>query len=457
MEQTKEVQQENKMGTMKINALLLSMSVPMMISMLVQALYNVVDSIFVSKIDEYALTAVSLAFPMQALVIAMAAGTGVGVNALLSKRLGERRFEDANRTANISVTIAAAEYLVFLVIGIVFAEPFFAVQTEIAEIVSYGKSYMSICMICSIGMFGQMCMERLLQATGRTFWSMVTQLTGAIINLILDPILIFGLIGAPKLGIAGAAIATVTGQICAMILAFILNCRVNEEIQFQIKMMKPQGAIVKEIFIVAIPSILMQSMGSVMVFLMNKILMGFTSTAAAVFGVYFKLQSFVFMPVFGLNNGLIPIVAYNYGAGYKDRIKSTMKYGAIYAVSIMAVGLILAELIPGPMLMLFNASENMLAIGIPALRIICLSFVFAGVGIVGSGVFQGLGKSIYSLYVSVARQLVVLIPVAYLLSLTGNLNLVWLAFPIAETVSIIITLWGLRKVMGHLDKCFPDN
>lgn len=457
MEQTKEVQQENKMGTMKINALLLSMSVPMMISMLVQALYNVVDSIFVSKIDEYALTAVSLAFPMQALVIAMAAGTGVGVNALLSKRLGERRFEDANRTANISVTIAAVEYLVFLVIGIVFAEPFFAVQTEIAEIVSYGKSYMSICMICSIGMFGQMCMERLLQATGRTFWSMVTQLTGAIINLILDPILIFGLIGAPKLGIAGAAIATVTGQICAMILAFILNCRVNEEIQFQIKMMKPQGAIVKEIFIVAIPSILMQSMGSVMVFLMNKILMGFTSTAAAVFGVYFKLQSFVFMPVFGLNNGLIPIVAYNYGAGYKDRIKSTMKYGAIYAVSIMAVGLVLAELIPGPMLMLFNASENMLAIGIPALRIICLSFVFAGVGIVGSGVFQGLGKSIYSLYVSVARQLVVLIPVAYLLSLTGNLNLVWLAFPIAETVSIIITLWGLRKVMGHLDKCFPDN
>jgi len=457
MEQTKEVQQENKMGTMKINALLLSMSVPMMISMLVQALYNVVDSIFVSKIDEYALTAVSLAFPMQALVIAMAAGTGVGVNALLSKRLGERRFEDANRTANISVTIAAVEYLVFLVIGIVFAEPFFAVQTEIAEIVSYGKSYMSICMICSIGMFGQMCMERLLQATGRTFWSMVTQLTGAIINLILDPILIFGLIGAPKLGIAGAAIATVTGQICAMILAFILNCRVNEEIQFQIKMMKPQGAIVKEIFVVAIPSILMQSMGSVMVFLMNKILMGFTSTAAAVFGVYFKLQSFVFMPVFGLNNGLIPIVAYNYGAGYKDRIKSTMKYGAIYAVSIMAVGLILAELIPGPMLMLFNASENMLAIGIPALRIICLSFVFAGVGIVGSGVFQGLGKSIYSLYVSVARQLVVLIPVAYLLSLTGNLNLVWLAFPIAETVSIIITLWGLRKVMGHLDKCFPDN
>lgn len=457
MEQTKEMHQENKMGTMGVNALLLNMSVPMMISMLVQALYNVVDSIFVAKIDEYALTAVSLAFPMQSLMIAMAAGTGVGVNALLSKRLGEKRFEDANRTANISVTIAMVEYLAFLVIGVCFAGPFFAVQTEIPEIVSYGKSYMTICMTCSFGMFGQMCMERLLQATGRTFWSMVTQMTGAVINLILDPVLIFGLLGAPKLGIAGAAIATVTGQICAMILAFVLNCRVNEEVVFRLEMMKPQGAIVKEIFLVGIPSILMQSMGSVMVFLMNKILMGFTSTAAAVFGVYFKLQSFVFMPVFGLNNGLIPIVAYNYGAGHKNRIKRTLIYGMIYAVSIMLVGLILAEIIPGPMLRLFNASENMMAIGIPALRIICISFVFAGFCIVSSGVFQGLGKSMYSLYVSVARQLVVLIPVAYLLSLTGNLNLVWLAFPIAESVSILITFWGLRRVMRHLDDCFPEN
>ena len=457
MEQTKERHQENKMGTMGVNALLLSMSVPMMISMLVQALYNVVDSIFVAKIDEYALTAVSLAFPMQSLMIAMAAGTGVGVNALLSKRLGEKRFEDANRTANISVTVALVEYLVFLVIGVCFAGPFFAVQTEIPEIVSYGKSYMMICMTCSFGMFGQMCMERLLQATGRTFWSMVTQMTGAVINLILDPVLIFGLLGAPKLGIAGAAIATVAGQICAMILAFVLNCLVNEEVRFRLSLMKPQGAIVKEIFIVGVPSILMQSMGSVMVFLMNKILMGFTSTAAAVFGVYFKLQSFVFMPVFGLNNGLIPIVAYNYGAGHKDRIKKTMKYGMMYAVSIMLAGLIVAEIIPGPLLRLFNASENMLEIGIPALRIICISFVFAGFCIVSSGVFQGLGKSMYSLYVSVARQLVVLIPVAYLLSLTGNLNLVWLAFPIAEIVSILITLWGLRRVMKHLDECFPDD
>lgn len=242
-----------------------------------------------------------------------------------------------------------------------------------------------------------------------------------------------------------------------MILAFVLNCLVNEEIHFQIRQMKPQAAVVKEIFIVGVPSILMQSIGSVMVFLMNKILMGFTSTAAAVFGVYFKLQSFVFMPVFGLNNGLIPIVAYNYGAGHKDRIKKTLKYGMIYAVSIMLVGLILAEIIPGPMLRLFNASENMMAIGIPALRIICISFVFAGFCIVSSGVFQGLGKSMYSLYVSVARQLVVLIPVAYLLSLTGNLTLVWLAFPIAEIASILITLWGLRKVMGHLDECFRDE
>lgn len=445
-------QQENKMGTMGVNRLLLGMSVPMMVSMLVQALYNIIDSIFVSRIDEYALTAVSLAFPMQSLMIAVAVGTGVGVNALLSKRLGEKRFEEANRTANISITIAAIEYLAFLAIGFFLSGPFFEAQTDIVEIAAYGKSYLSICMMCSFGMFGQMCMERLLQATGRTIWSMCTQLLGAVINIILDPVLIFGLCGAPKLGIAGAAVATVIGQICAMLLATLLNCLVNKDISFRFKMMKPCREIVTEVFAVGIPSILMQSIGSVMVFLMNRILLGFSSTAAAVFGVYFKLQSFVFMPVFGLNNGLIPIVAYNYGAAKKDRIKKAMKYAMVYAVSIMLIGLIMAELIPGPMLKLFDASDNMLAIGIPALRIICISFIFAGFCIVSSGVFQGLGKSMYSLYVSVTRQLVVLIPVAYLLSLTGNLNLVWLSFPIAEIGSVGITLWGLHKVMGHLDE-----
>ena len=452
MEKEQSKARENKMGTLPVNRLLIEMSVPMMISMLVQACYNIVDSIFVAKIDEYALTAVSLVFPMQSLAIAVAAGTGVGVNALLSKRLGEKRFEEADQTANTAIVIAALEYLIFLVIGAFFSETFFAVQTDIPEIIAYGKSYMSICMMLSMGMFGQFCFERLLQATGKTVYSMITQMTGAVINLILDPVLIFGLIGFPKLGIAGAAIATVTGQIVAMFVALYLNLHVNKELHFSWKKLRLKKEVLKPVFIVGVPSILMQSIGSVMVFLMNKILMGFTSTATAVFGVYFKLQSFIFLPVFGLNNGLIPIVAYNYGAGHKDRIKKTMKLGVIYAVSIMLIGLIVAELIPGTLLKMFNASDKLLEIGIPAIRIICSHFVLAGFSIVASGVFQGLGKSVYSLIVSVTRQLVVLIPVAFLLSLTGILDLVWLSFPIAELVSLMITLICLRRVMRHLDE-----
>lgn len=452
MEKEQSKARENKMGTLPVNRLLIEMSVPMMISMLVQACYNIVDSIFVAKIDEYALTAVSLVFPVQSLAIAVAAGTGVGVNALLSKRLGEKRFEEADQTANTAIVIAGLEYLIFLVIGTFFSETFFAVQTDIPEIIAYGKSYMSICMMFSMGMFGQFCFERLLQATGKTVYSMITQMTGAVINLILDPVLIFGLIGFPKLGIAGAAIATVTGQIIAMFVALYLNLHVNKELHFSWKKLRLKKEVLKPVFIVGVPSILMQSIGSVMVFLMNKILMGFTSTATAVFGVYFKLQSFIFMPVFGLNNGLIPIVAYNYGAGHKDRIKKTMKLGMIYAVTIMLIGLIMAELIPGTLLKMFNASDKLLEIGIPAIRIICSHFVIAGFSIVASGVFQGLGKSVYSLIVSVTRQLVVLIPVAFLLSLTGILDLVWLSFPIAELVSLMITLICLRRVMRHLDE-----
>lgn len=452
MEKEQSKARENKMGTLPVNRLLIEMSVPMMISMLVQACYNIVDSIFVAKIDEYALTAVSLVFPVQSLAIAVAAGTGVGVNALLSKRLGEKRFEEADQTANTAIVIAGLEYLIFLVIGTFFSETFFAVQTDIPEIIAYGKSYMSICMMFSMGMFGQFCFERLLQATGKTVYSMITQMTGAVINLILDPVLIFGLIGFPKLGIAGAAIATVTGQIIAMFVALYLNLHVNKELHFSWKKLRLKKEVLKPVFIVGVPSILMQSIGSVMVFLMNKILMGFTSTATAVFGVYFKLQSFIFMPVFGMNNGLIPIVAYNYGAGHKDRIKKTMKLGMIYAVTIMLIGLIVAELIPGTLLKMFNASDKLLEIGIPAIRIICSHFVIAGFSIVASGVFQGLGKSVYSLIVSVTRQLVVLIPVAFLLSLTGILDLVWLSFPIAELVSLMITLICLRRVMRHLDE-----
>lgn len=449
--------QENKMGIMPVNRLLLTMSVPMMVSMLVQALYNIVDSIFVSRIAEEALTAVSLVFPMQTIMIAVGAGTGIGVNALLSKRLGERRFEDANKTANIAIVIAFCEYLAFMLIGVFASEFFFAVQTDETQIIAYGKSYMSICLTMSFGLFGQFCFEKLLQSTGRTFHTMITQACGAIINIIMDPILIFGMFGFPKMGIAGAAAATVAGQIFAMLLALFFNVKMNSEIKLGFRYMKPEAAIVREIFAVGIPSILMQSISSVMVFLFNKILLGFSSTAAAVLGVYFKLQSFVFMPVFGLNNGVIPIVAYNYGAGHKDRILKTMRLGMMYAVGIMAIGTLLAELIPGPMLRLFDASDTMLEIGIPALRIICTCFVFAGFSIVAAGTFQALGKSIYSLVVSLIRQMGVLIPVAYALSLTGKLELVWLAFPIAEIAAIFVTLFMLRHMTGFLNQMFGTD
>lgn len=449
--------QENKMGIMPVNRLLLTMSVPMMVSMLVQALYNIVDSIFVSRIEEEALTAVSLVFPMQTIMIAVGAGTGIGVNALLSKRLGEKRFEDANKTANISIVIAFCEYLVFMLIGVIASEFFFAVQTDEARIIGYGKSYMSICLTMSFGLFGQFCFEKLLQSTGRTFHTMITQACGAIINIIMDPILIFGMFGFPEMGIAGAAVATVAGQIFAMLLALLFNLKMNREIKLGFRYMKPEAAIVREIFAVGIPSILMQSISSVMVFLFNKILLGFSSTAAAVLGVYFKLQSFVFMPVFGLNNGVIPIVAYNYGAGHKDRILKTMRLGMMYAVGIMAIGTLLAEVIPGPMLRLFDASDTMLEIGIPALRIICTCFVFAGFSIVAAGTFQALGKSIYSLVVSLIRQMGVLIPVAYALSLTGKLELVWLAFPIAEIAAIFVTLFMLRHMTRFLNQMFGTD
>lgn len=450
--QKMEVQTENKMGTMPVNKLLVNISLPMVVSMLVQALYNIVDSIFVAQIDEYALTAVSLAFPLQNFMIAVAAGTGVGVNALLSKRLGEKRFKEADLTANNSVFLALCNYLLFLLIGIFFSGIYFRMQTDIPEIIEYGKIYMFLCTALSFGLFGQFCFERLLQATGRTVCTMITQTTGAVLNLIFDPILIFGLFGFPKLGIAGAAIATVFGQIVAMLFGFYYNKKKNTEIRLSVRQIKPDGKTLKQVYEVAVPAILMQSIGSVMTFFMNKILMGFTSTAAAVFGVYFKLQSFIFMPVFGMNNGLIPIVAYNFGAGHKERILKVTKSSSIAAVVIMLCGLLTAELIPGQLLLLFNASEQMLKIGIPALRILCLCYVFAGVSVVASGVFQGLGKGVYSLVLSVIRQLVILIPAAYLLSLTGNVTAVWFAFPIAEIAALLIAVIYLRNIIKNLDQ-----
>lgn len=452
-----ELQKENKMGTMPVNKLLINMSLPMVVSMLVQALYNIVDSIFVAQINEYALTAVSLAFPIQNFMIAVGAGTGVGVNALLSRRLGEQRFKEANKTANNSVFLAVCSYLAFLVIGIFLSEPYFRMQTDIPEIIEYGKIYLVICTIFSFGMFGQFCFERLLQSTGRTVCTMVTQTTGAIINIIFDPILIFGLFGFPKMGIAGAAAATVFGQIVAMIFALIMNMKKNDDVKLTAAgVLHPDKNTVREIYSVGIPSILMQSIGSVMIFFMNKILMNFNSTATAVFGIYFKLQSFVFMPVFGLNNGLIPIVAYNFGAGKKDRIIKAVKSSMAVAVGFMAVGLLVAEVIPGELLKMFNASDSMLGMGIPALRIMCISFVFAGFSVIASGLFQGLGKGTYSLVLSIVRQLVILIPAAYLLSLTGNLTAVWFSYPAAEMGAIIFAVFYLRKIKKDMDGMMGD-
>lgn len=440
------VVKENKMGTMPINKLLISMSLPMIISMLVQALYNVVDSIFVSKISENALTAVSLAFPVQNFMIAVGVGTGVGINALLSRSLGEKKFEEANRAANNGIFLAVLSYFLFFIIGILFSKSFFQWQTDIKEIVDGGYTYLIICTTCSFGLYGQLVFEKLMQSTGKTLYSMMTQLTGAIINIILDPILIFGLFGFSKMGIAGAAIATVIGQTSGMSLGIYLNSTKNKEIQVKIKGFRPNLKTIKDIYSVGIPSIIMSSIGSVMTFGINKILLVFTSTATAVFGVYFKLQSFIFMPIFGINNGMVPIISYNYGAKHKDRLMETVKISIIYAIVIMIIGLCIFQIFTKELLGLFSASEEMINIGIPALRIISISFLFAGYCIVVGSMFQALGNGVMSLIVSIGRQLVVLLPVAYLLSKTNNLNVVWWAFPIAELASVFLSIIGFKYV-----------
>lgn len=428
---------ENKMGVMPVNRLLITMSLPMVISMLVQALYNIVDSVFVAQINEAALTAVSMAFPIQNLMIAVAAGTGTGVNALLSKSLGEKNKRMVDDTANMGVFLAICSYAVFAIIGIFLSRIYFAAQISDAQIIEYGDEYMSVICLFSFGLFGQIITERLLQATGRTIFTMFTQGIGAIINIILDPILIFGLLGLPAMGVTGAAAATVIGQIIAAILGFVCNAVYNHDITLSIKgIFTIDTTVISKVYRVGIPSIIMQSITSVMTFSLNKILAEFSSTAVAVFGVYYKLNSFIFMPVFGMNNGLVPILSYNYGARKPDRIKKTIKLGMKYAVAIMIFGLLLFELFPSGLLGIFDASQEMLSIGCVALRIIASSFVFAGVAIICSTVFQAIGNPLHSLIMSVCRQLLVIVPVAWLLSLSGRLELVWLAFPIAEFVSV---------------------
>lgn len=437
---------ENKMGVMPVPKLLISMSLPMMLSMLVQALYNIVDSVFVAQIDEYALTAVSLAFPLQNLMIGVATGTGVGINALLSRSLGEKNAKDASLTANNGIFLGMVSYLVFAFIGLTFSRQFFAMQTDIPEIIEYGRQYLSIVCIFSFGLYMQITFERLLQSTGKTLFTMITQGTGAIVNIIMDPIMIFGLLGFPKMGVAGAAAATVLGQIVAMILAITFNLKINHEIRISFKGFRPNGRIIRVIYSVGVPSIIMMAIGSVMTFGFNKILLMFTSTATAVFGVYFKLNSFAFMPVFGLNNGMIPIIAYNYGARNKQRIIATIKMSICVAVSLMLIGLAVFQLLPDKLLLLFNASDHMLEIGVPALRTISLSFLFAGFCIVVGSVFQALGNGMYSLIVSVARQLVVLLPAAYILAHTLGLNAVWWSFNIAEVMSLVMSALLLRRI-----------
>lgn len=452
-----ETLRENKMGTMPENKLLLSMAVPMMISMLVQALYNIVDSIFVSRICEDALTAVSMAFPWQNIVIAIAVGFGVGINALLSRALGQKNAERVNQVAVNGLLLAGLSYLLVLVAGLIGIRAYMRTQTDIETIVNYGITYLNICILCSFGVFVEITFERFLQATGRTVYSMITQLTGAITNIILDPILIFGLLGFPKLGIAGAAWATVIGQCVGAVVAVMLNHFKNPEVHLRLRHIRPNGRLMGEITAISIPSIIMSCISSLTCFVMNMILIAYSSTAVAVFGVYFKLQSFVFMPVFGLNNGMVPIIAYNYGAQKPERIHKTIRLGMVYAVAIMVVGLLVFQLIPKELLLMFDASDAMLEIGAPALRIMSLAFVFAGIGIVSGSSCQAFGYSVYSMLISIARQIVVLIPAAYLLSLTGVLRSIWFAFPIAEIFSLILSLFFLRTTLKKTGMALPKT
>lgn len=437
---------QNKMGTMPVNRLLISMSLPMIISMLVQAMYNIIDSVFVAQIGENALAAVSMAFPIQSLMIAVSAGTCVGVNALLSRSLGEKKPEDARLAAINGIFLAVLGAAAFAVFGVFGSRMYFASQTSDPEIIEYGVQYLQVCAIFSFGIFGEMMFERIIQSTGRTIYSLFSQGIGAITNIILDPIMIFGLLGCPALGIRGAAVATVTGQILAMLIALFCNLKKNPDVSINMRGFRPHGHTIKIIYAVGIPSIIMQSITSVMTYGMNLILVGFSATAVTVLGIYFKLQSFIFMPIFGLNNGLIPIIAYNYGARSKKRIMDTAKLSIAIAVGIMLAGLAIFQLFTPQLLMIFNASDHLLEIGVPALRLISLSFLFAGYCIIVSSVFQALGNGVYSLIISVARQLICILPLAYMFAKFWGLHAVWYAFPMAEIISMVLSTILFKRI-----------
>ena len=433
------------MGVMPINRLLLTMSGPMMISMLIQALYNVVDSMFVSYISESALTAVSLAYPMQNLMIAVATGTGVGINALLSRNLGEKNFPMVNRTAGNAIFLGLISYVVFALVGLFGSRIYFTVQVSDPEIIQMGQDYLSVIMILSIGCFGQVLLSRLLQSTGKTFYSMVIQMVGAVLNIILDPIMIFGLLGFPAMGVAGAALATVISQVVGTLLGLYYNLRKNPEIQFSLNQIRPSGPIIARIYSVGVPSILLQTVASLLIFGLNQILVAFSETATAVYGVYFKLQGFAFLPIIGMNNGMVPIIAYNYGAKKPERILQTIKLAITYAIVIMVVAVAVFQIFPTQLLGFFQASPEMLEIGVPALRILSLCFIIGGFTIVSSSVFQALGRGLLSMSISIFRQLVLVLPLAYFFSLTGKLEMVWWAFPVAEVLAGLLALYYLRR------------
>ncbi len=444
-----ETQERSRMlGTMEMGKLVPKVSIPIMISMLVQALYNVVDGIFVAKYSSAALTAVSLAYPIQMLMIAVSTGLGVGFNSLISRKLGEKRAEEARDAAKNGMFTELCGYVLFLVIGLFFSRPFFKLFTPDPELQALGGEYLSIVCIFSFGLFFGICFERMMQATGNTVLSMLTQLMGAVINIILDPIMIFGLLGFPAMGIAGAAIATVIGQIGGMTLGLVLNQAKNVELRLHLKGFRPDKTILKGILDVGFPSIIMQSISSVMNVLMNMILLGFGATAVNVLGVYFKLQSFVFMPVFGLSNGLVAILGYNYGARIRKRVYDALKVALIWAAAIMLLGTVAFLLIPETLLSLFEAGDarDLTAMGVVALRVISLSFLLAAVGITISTLFQAVGKGFYSLLMSLCRQIIVLLPAAWLLSKTGSVDAVWWSFPIAELFSLTLCLVLYRQV-----------
>lgn len=445
---SKEHIKENKMGSMNIKRLILTMSAPIVVSMMVQSLYNVVDSIFVAQISEEAITAVSMAFPFQQLMMSVGIGTAIGVNSLLARNLGAKQFSQVNKIANNGLLLAFLSFIAFFMMGLLLSDKLITIQTDNQEIISHGPVYLRICLMGSLGIFTHLMFERLLQATGKTMYTMIAQISGALMNIILDPIMIFGWFGMPAMGLAGAALATVISQYIGALVVAYLCIRKEKDIDIGFRYMKPDFKIIRDIYAVGIPSIIMISISSVTIFSMNQILAKFSITAVALLGIYFKLQSFIFMPVFGLNNGIIPIVGYNYGAGNKERMRETIFLGMRYAVTIMLIGTLIMMVFPDKLLGMFNASDQMMDIGRVAFRIICISFPFAAISIISIGVFQAIGKGTLSMIISIIRQLVVLVPLAYLFSLTGNLSMVWWSVIIAELVAVSICIRNIRKIIN---------